>query len=186
MSARSGMTTLINQFRSLIGNAGTAVFTDDRVQEILDNHRIDFYQNQLTITPQEINNTVIYKVYSSQHTNLEGTASGSVAFRLYDSNGSTITSGFTFDSQKGRFIFDANQAGSARYLDGRSYDLYGAVADGWREYAGQLANHYDFRVEGRAFNRSQWFTHCAQMASYYDSLAKPSSAVIERNDFYSC
>lgn len=185
MSARSGMTTLINQFRSLVGNAGTAVFTEDRVQEILDNHRIEFYQNQLIITPQEVNNTVVYKVYNSQYTNLEGTASGSVAFRLYDANGSAITNGFTFDAQRGTFTFDTNQAGSVRYLDSRSYDLYGAVADGWREYAGQLANHYDFRVEGRAYNRSQLFTHCAEMASYYDSLAKPSSAVIERGDFYS-
>lgn len=120
--------------------------------------------------------------------NLEGTASGTVAFRLYDSLGTVITTGFTFDDQNARLYFTANQAGSARYLDGRSFDIFGAAADAWREAAGLQSEKYDFRVEGRAFTRSQWFEHCMSLAMYYESkrtnLQQWSTmfGVIERSD----
>lgn len=183
MAARSGMADLINQFRSLVDDAGTVSFTDDRAQQILDAHRIDFYQLPLAVTPQQVAlGSVTYQVYTATYGNLEGTASGTVAFRLYDSSGAVISSGYTLDAQRGVFTFSANQAGSARYLDGRSYDLYGAAADGWRERAGKQSGSFDFRVEGRAYSRSQWFAHCAEMAKYYESMARPSQAVMERGD----
>jgi hypothetical protein len=189
MAARSGMTNLISRFRSLVDDAGTAAFTDDRAQAILDGERFDFYQEPLAVTAQQVAaGSVAYHVYTSQYQNLEGTASGTVAFRLYDSLGTVITSGYTFDDQLGRFTFTASQAGSARYLDGRSYDLYGAAAAGWRERAGQQADGYDFRVEGRQFSRSQWFEHCMKMATFYDGQRTSQGrwgstvGVIERSD----
>lgn len=182
MAARSGMANLIAQFRRLVDDAGTVAFSDDRVQELLDSHRLDFYQASLTVTPQQVVGSVAYHVFTAPHSNLEGTASGTAAFRLYDSFGSVITSGYTADVGCGVFTFTANQVGSARYLDGRSYDLYGAVADGWRERAAQQASGYDFRVEGRQYSRSQWFKHCADLAGYYDKMARPTQATIERGD----
>lgn len=182
MAARSGMTSLITQFRSMVDDAGTAVFTDDRAQEILDNNRFDFYQVPLVVTPQQAVGSVVYTVYTGPYSNLEGTASGTVAFRMYDSAGSVITSGFTADMQRGVFTFAANQAGSARYIDGRSYDLNGAAADAWRERASKQASGYDFRVEGRQFNRSQWFDHCIKLANFYANQARPRQVVMERGD----
>lgn len=183
MAARNGMTSLITQFRRLTDDAGTAVFSDDRVQEIFDNNRFDFYQAPLTVTAQQIAaGTVGYHVYTSAYSNLEGTASGTVAFRLYDSLGSVLTTGYTADVQRGVFTFTASQAGSARYLDARTFDLYGAVAEGWRERAGLQANDYDFRVEGRQYSRSQWFKHCFDMSNYYSKQSKPKQATIERGD----
>lgn len=186
MAARSGMSSLIAQFRSMVDDAGTASFTDDRAQEILDNNRLDLYQVPLVVTPLQAVGTVMYTVFESAYNNLEGTASGTVAFRLYDSLGSVITSGYTADMQRGRFTFTASQAGSARYIDCRSYDLNGAAADGWREKAAQQADGYDFRVEGRQFSRSQWFDHCIKLASYYARQARTRQATVERWDMYSC
>lgn len=183
MAVRSGMVDLISQFRNLVDDAGTVSFTDDRAQQILDNHRFDFYQLPLAVTPQQVApGSVTYQVYTAAYGNLEGTASGTAAFRLFDSSGSAVSSGYTLDAQRGVFTFSANQAGSARYFDGRSYDLYGAVADGWRERAGKQAGSFDFRVEGRAYSRSQWFAHCAEMAKYYASMGRPTQAIMERGD----
>lgn len=183
MAARSGMAELITQFRAMVDDAGTAAFTDDRAQQILDNHRQDVYMHPLTVTAQQVAlGTVEYHVYTGAYRDLEGTASGTAAFRLYDSQGSVLTSGYTADVQRGVFTFTANQAGSARYLDARSYDLAGAAAEGWRQRAASQAGGYDFRVEGRAYTRSQWFAHCKQMASLYASQARPSQTVIERGD----
>lgn len=193
MAARSGMTNLISRWRRLVDDTGTVAFSDDRAQEILDGERFDFYQEPLTVQAQQVAaGSVAYHVYTSIHHNLEGTASGTVAFRLYDSLGTVITSGYTFDDQLGRFVFTANQAGSARYLDGRSYDLNGAAAAGWRERAGMQADAYDFRVEGRQYSRSQWFKHCMDMAQYYESLRSNQAqwgswaGVIERSDMIVC
>lgn len=166
----------------MVDDGGTVVFTDDRAQQILDNHRIDFYQQPLMATPQQVSGVAVYTVYTGPYNNLEGTASGTVAFRLYDSAGSVITSGYTADMQRGVFTFTANQAGSARYIDARSYDLNGAAAEGWRQRAAEQASGYDFRVEGRQFSRAQWFAHCRQMAAMYSSQAHTATATIERGD----
>ena len=183
MAARDGMADLIAQFRSLVNDAGSASFTDDRAQQILDRRSQYFYQDALTVAPQQVaSGSVAYHVYRSHYTNLEGTASGTVYFRLYDSLGTAITSGYTLDADTGYIRFTANQAGSARYLDGRTFDLYAAVADGWRELATAKSGMYDFRVEGRQYSRSQWFKHCQDMAAYFDALGGFSQAVIERGD----
>lgn len=169
MSARTGMSELIGLFRNGVADTGTVYFTDDRAQQILDARRLDFWQDPLTpVTAQVAVGSVEYKVYLSRYRYLEGTADASY-FRLFDGNGTAITTGFTFDAVNGRFDFTANQVGSARYLDGRSYDLYGAIADGWREMAGLQSGAYDFKVEGRSYTRSQWFAHCTQMAEYFDA-----------------
>lgn len=189
MALRAGMMSLILQWREMVNDAAGDAFTDTRAQQILDQYRLDFYQEPLTVTAQQIAaGTVGYHVYQSIHQNLEGTASGTVAFRLYDSLGTVITSGYTLDEQRGKLVFTASQAGSARYLDGRSYDLNGAAAAGWRERAAKQASGYDFRVEGRQYSRSQWFNHCMQMANYYEGLRTNQGAwgstagVIERSD----
>lgn len=178
MALRLGMYDIIDRWRASVNDADSScyAFTDERVQSILDNRRSDFFKEPLVVTSQQIAlGTVEYHVYMSRNRNLEGTASGSVAFRLYDSSGTAIASGFTFDAINGRFDFTANQAGSARYFDGRAYDLNGAIADGWRERAGMQASGYDFRVEGRQYSRSQWFDHCMTMAESYDSKSTGST-----------
>jgi len=184
MAARTGMSSLISQFRNLVADTGTVSFTDDRAQQILDNRRFDFYQQPLVVTAQEIEGTVQYFTYAVGYKFLEGTATVG-AFRLYDSTGEEMGAGLTTyepDFNRGVIVFDEDQRGSARYLDGRSYDLYGAVADGWREKAGMQSGSFDFRVEGRAYSRSQWFKHCFEMARNYESMAHPSQAVMERGD----
>lgn len=189
MALRAGMIKLITQWREMVNDADGDAFDNERVQQILDQHRVDFYQQPLVATALQIaQNTVSYHVYTSAYQNLEGTASGTVAFRLYDSLGSAITSGYTLDEQLGKFVFAASQAGSARYLDGRSYDLYAAAAAGWRERAGKVASGYDFRVEGRQYSRSQYFQHCREMAEFYEAMRTNQSqwssttGVIERSD----
>jgi hypothetical protein len=192
VSVRQGMTNLITQVAALVNDTSYSSFTQQRIQEILDSYRFDFYQEPLAVTAQQIAaGTVSYHVYNSQYKRLEGTASGTTAFRLYDSTGSAITSGYTLDANNGIVRFNATQAGSARYLDARSFDLYGAVAAGWRERASQLTDAYDFRVEGRQYSRSQWFKHCMDMAKQYEAMrsnvaggwgAVTSYGVIERGD----
>lgn len=160
---------MITEWRSMVDDAGTVYFTDERAQDILDKNRLDFYGLFLDPHARSVDGSVWYTVYMGQHGYLEGSASGTTAFRLQDSNGTAITTGYTADYRTAIFNFDADQKGSARYLDGRSFDLAGAAADGWRELMGKSADDYTFSVENRSFNRSDWFKHCSDMARYYDN-----------------
>lgn len=50
-----------------------------------------------------------------------------------------------------------------------TYDTNSAAADVWDEKAATLAQDFDFRSEGREFNRSQTYLQAQQRAMYYRS-----------------
>lgn len=181
-AGRAGMSDLITRWRRMVNDQGTAVWTADEAQELLDTFRTDVWAEQLTPAPQYISGTAQYKVHMTNFENLETTASGTAAFRLFDANGSAISSGFNSDYLRGIFTFSADQKGSARYIDARSYDLNAAAAAGWREWMASKAELYQFSADGASYNRQQWFLHCAQMADYYDRLSKPSVTSLVRSD----
>lgn len=179
MATRSGLQSLINEFGVLVSDYCNCVINAEVVQSLLDKYRTDFYGSALTPVTQTIGGSVVYKVYTSEYKNME---SGTAVFRLYDSNGESITDGYTVDYARGVVTFTDNQGGSARYIDGRTYDIYNAVADGWRIRAATGASGYDFKVDGRSYSKSQYFEHCAKMAEYYSSMATPTRLTIERGD----
>lgn len=181
-AGRAGMSDLITRWRRMVDDQGTAVWSADEAQELLDTFRVDVYAHELTPAPQVVSGTTLYKVHLAAFENLETAASGTAGFRLYDANGSAISSGFTADYLRGVFTFAADQRGSVRYIDARSYDLHAAAAAGWREWMASKASLYRFSADGASYDRQQWFAHCAQMADYYDRLSKPSVTTLVRGD----
>lgn len=180
--ARAGMSNLISRWRRMVDDAGTAVWSDDQAQELLDDNRVTVYSESLASIAQDIGSTV-YLVYYSRYSNHEELASGTTVWRLFDANGSTIgTANYSVDYQRGVVTFAADQQGSARYLDARSYDLAGAAADAWRQRAAMQADGYDFSADGASFNRSQWFKHCQQMAEGYDRQRVTTVSLMTRSD----
>lgn len=181
--ARLGMTDLISQMRSQVAESGTVIFTDDRLQTILDNNRYDFYQLPLRIVPQAINGSTSYQWYYLQnHKFIEGTASGTALVRIYNYDG-VVQSNYTSDLSTGLFTFDVNMRGSALYMTGRSYNFYKAVSQAWKEKAAYHSNNFDFKVEGRSFNKSQVVKHCLEMSNYYSGMADPVMHNIDRGDY---
>jgi len=190
MAARDGMADLISQLRSMVDDSGSAYFTDDRLQVILDNSRLDFFHQGLTIQDQQIDGTVVYKIYQAPYQNLEGSATGAAAWRLHDSQGTALTSDLSIDFLRGIITFDNDQKGSARYLDGRAYDLNYAASQAWREMAGKVAAYYNFTIENRSYTRAQWYDHCMALADNFENESTlpgvgggASWAEYERGDF---
>jgi hypothetical protein len=56
-----------------------------------------------------------------------------------------------------------------------TYDLYRAAAEGWRRKAGMVAEGYNIKVEGAAFNRSEAYDHYLAQASRYAGMANSLS-----------
>lgn len=182
--ARAGMSALITRWRRMVADAGTAVWTDDQAQQLLDTYRTDLWRVELTPAPQLVGSATVYQVYALGWENVEdGGLGGTTVFRMHDASGSAIgTSSFSADYQRGIFTFTADQRGSARYVDARSYDLNRAAADGWRELMASKAGLYKFTADGATYERNQWFEHCRTMAAYYDGLSKPVVTSMVRSD----
>lgn len=180
--SRAGMANLLTRWRRMVADSAGSVWSDAEALTLLDGYRTDVWQGQLEAAPQYDGGSLVYRVHLTGWENLEESASGTAAFRLYDANGSAISSGWSADYQRGIFSFAADQRGSARYVDARSYDLNMAAADGWRELMASKAGLYKFTADGATYERNQWFEHCRTMAAYYDGLSKPVMTSMVRSD----
>lgn len=183
MTARSGMSNLIARWRRMVNDGGTAVWTDAQAQDLLDDHRLDIWQEPLSVQPVEDSGTVRYYQYMSRYGDFEEASSGTAAWRVYDSDGDAIgTATYTADYVRGMLRFSSDQAGSVRYVDGRSYDLHAAAAEAWRERAATTAPYYSFGADGANYRRSDWFSHCMKMAAMHDARARPMQVSLVRGD----
>ena len=64
--ARSSMGYIITYVRRLVNDTGSAVWTDDQIQQLLDRHRRHIRRERLIQDVDE-------KIYLSRHNKLEGT-----------------------------------------------------------------------------------------------------------------
>lgn len=172
MAARTGMTSLIARWRQLVDDKGTVTWSNDEAQVILDQCRREFWNEALVPVSNHALGTATYFVYKAPVGNLEVETSGTTAWHVFASSGTTYgTADYTLDGVTGTLTFSTDQRGSARYFNGRSYDLYKAAAMGWEQKASLSASLYDFQADGGRFSRSQWFDHCMALKAQYEAQA---------------
>lgn len=180
--ARSTMANLITRVRDLTG-MGTADWTDDKVQDVLDANRREIRRERLAIEASYDGGTAYYYDFFSRYDQFEETDAGTAVFVVEDSQGSNKgTADWTANYVNGAVTFSVDQAGSAIYLTGRSYDIYRTASQVLRQQAGAVAGKYSFEADGHSFDRSDWFKHLIEMANRYDQMAKPTSVSIPRVD----
>jgi len=181
---RAGMTNLVGRLRRMVNDAGTAVWTNDLLQDALDARSRMLWERPLTIVSQYVAGTATYKRYLVGVGDLEELDPESDArWRVYDSAGAAIGTGdYTVNYLAGEIMFGADQRGSARYLDAFYYDLNGAAGELWRERAGLTSDKYGFSADGGSYQRQQWFEHCERMAERYELKAWPIEVNWERRD----
>ena len=179
MAIRSGMTDLVSQFRSYVQESGTVIFSDDRIQQLLDSNSNYFYQFPLYSVSQRYNGSIIYKEYFTDKQFLEGTATNTI--KIYNANGTVVTN-YSSDFINGKFTFTEDTRGTVYYLDGRDYNFYKAVSEGWKEKAAYYSTQFDFTVEGRSYKKSQVVKSCLDMAKEFDIKASPVFHPLDRGD----
>jgi hypothetical protein len=179
MAIRNGMVELVSQFRSYLSEKGTVIFTDDRLEQLLDSNSEYIRNHYLASVPSKLNGSVVYYDYFASYQYIEGTASSTT--KLYNSNGTTVVN-YASDFFGGKFTFDTNTLGTAYYLEGKSFNFFKAVSDGWKEKASYYATQFDFTVEGRGYKKSQVITSCLAMAKEYSSKSTPIQHSLDRGD----
>lgn len=179
MAIRSGMTDLVSQFRSYLQESGTVIFSDERIQQILDSNSNYFNQHPLFVDPYYLNRSIVYYDYFVNKSFLEGTATNTV--RIFNTNGSTVTN-YSSDFVNGKFTFSIDTRGSAYYMSGREFNFFKAVSEGWKEKASFYSTQFDFKVEGREYKKSQIIKSCLDLAKQYDSKSAPIMHTLDRGD----
>lgn len=186
MTARSGMTELIEQLRGMT-DAGTSDFTlgttvywnDDAAQRILDKHRRDFTDFEVSPLQFITNGTADWRDYYLPWQDLE---SGTL-LQVKNSAGTAYgTSAYALDAARGVITWGSNAAGSSILVTGRYYDLPAAAAEVWRFKASNVAKMYDFSTDNHRLNRSQIRESYLDMAKYYEAQALPRNMVTIRAD----
>lgn len=182
MAARSGMEHLITIVRSW-ANAGTAEYDDDAIQGVLDRHRADFRFQPLMARPYAVINDERYQDFYYPQRYVEGTASGTIAWRVQDSTGAAIdTADYTVNYDAQHIYFTNDQAGSARYLTGRAYDVHRATAEVWRMKAADAADRFDVKTDNHDLKRSQLYDHYMKQAERFERQAPARVVTMVRSD----
>lgn len=180
MAARTGMTSLIQRVRDLTSTgdgdytvSAAAYWTDDQIQAALDRSRADVMDERLSVVSSvNAGGTAEYLIYQSEWRNLESTTGGTAIHYLRDATGARVgTALFTADYAAGRYTFATSTSGSTLYLNARSYDLYAAAADIWRQKAAHVADRFDFTADGASFKASQLVAQYTDMAKRAESRA---------------
>lgn len=175
MTARSGMTTLIQEARRL-ANVGTAdytagtvtYFSDDHLQDFLDRYRTQHRQLDLNAQPEYIDGAYTYLDYPlplAAEWVEQGTASGS-GWAVRDSAGSAAPS-YTVNYAARVITFAADTENLTYYLDVRTFDLNQAVADIWETKAGFAYDAVDWASDNHDIKAEQEYKHCLEMASKF-------------------
>ena len=189
--ARSTLAQLITDVRGLTfaGTAeytlgATVYFSDDHIQRHLDAHREDIWNVPLRAIARPIGGgSVAYYDHEVGYGNLEATSAGTAIFTVRDSLGATIgTASYSVDYQRGMVTFVTDTAGSARYADARTYNVYAAAADLLESWAAREALSFDIQTEDQRLTRSQKQKQLLAMASEYRAQAGLMTVQMVRSD----
>lgn len=170
------MATLISRVRTKIGDpgGGSQVFTDQEVQDALDNHRQEVRYEGLAYSGTFSGGNWLYQDYYSEGRDFEDD------FAL--SNGSGTA--YTPDSSEpaiGHFHFNAGQNPPV-YVTGKTYDVAAACVELLRAWVAKVKLEYGFSTAGDTFNRREKVLNLTDLIAQYEREMRPVVMSAERTD----
>jgi hypothetical protein len=190
MTARTGMTDLITELRAR-AQAGTSEYTlgsqtyfsDDHLQDVLDQYRVDYYDYTLVMKPRtdQDGNARYYDYYFPRGW-WEKAAGGTAVWLVQDSTGDHVgTANYTPDYLAGLVRFSADQGGTSYFLTARRYDMDRAAAHVWRQKAANVATRVTWSTDNHRQESSKLYKQYQDMALFYDRQAGGAARMVRRN-----
>lgn len=180
MTARTTMATLITQLRLMANDADSLMFTDDQLEDVLDQRAyIANYETMQTLETIASGGVVEYKEFQANQQYFESDAI------LTDGAFNELTP-TTSDFKLAYFTFASSQTPPV-LIYGWYYDMNAAAADVWDLKAAKYADGFDFAADGGDFKLSQKVAQAQKQAASYRSMSIASSSmtIIERTDVIS-
>lgn len=201
MAVRSTMYDLIALVRKMIGDpfSDSTQFSDDDIQERLDESRDDIRYENLKIAPSIVNlnstsnsASTIFADYYSNYQYWEA----DVVLQAQDPTTAkpwVVVTPATSELFVGHWQFENNVFTSGTvpgqlppvFATGKVYDPNCAAADLLEFWAVTLSGAYNISVDGQNLQRSQLMTAKLAMSEYYRKKAKPKIAKMVRSDVLS-
>jgi len=176
MAVRSTMASIITRVRLLINDptGASQIFTDQEIQNVLDDSRQDYVNDQLATKPTFTGGTIQYLNYWHDL----GSWEDGVVLKQFLTV--TVTPSAS-DFIAGYWTFAANTLPPV-FLSGSTHDLYRAAADLLERLAARWVLNYDFTSDSQTFKRSQAATALQNLACTYRKKQRASSLSLIRSD----
>src|SRR5574343_274089 len=167
MAVRTSMSDLITQLRLMVDDKNAVEFTDQELQDVLDQRAyIAEYEEMIAIASIE-NSVTVYKEFESEHRYYEADTI------LTDSAWATLTPDTT-DFKLAYFTFNTAQ-GLPVLIYGWWYDMNAAAGDVWDLKANKYATQFDFSADGGSYKLSQKTDAARKLAAAYRSQSITAS-----------
>jgi hypothetical protein len=167
------MASLISRVRILINDPSSAILTDQTVQDVLDESRIDVYNAaltpKLTYAP-----TIQFLDYFSELGGWED----DYVLKQYLTN---IVTASSVEPIAGHFHFSASTYPPV-YITGKLYDIYRAAADLLERMAAQYALQFAFSSDGQSFHPEQIQDNIDKLVRKYRMKQRPGMISMRRSD----
>lgn len=151
MAARTSMGTIIAMVRDMIGDpvGANQVFTDERIQSLLDARRRHVVNYPMVGAPIRTLNSLTYQTFSN---NIDGVWEDGAL--VNDSQYTNIVYD-SMDTVTGQVVLTAPRAIDDLYLTGYAYDENGTAADLLEEWFAKRKEDFSFSRGGRSFSRGE-------------------------------
>ena len=175
MAVRSTMASLINRVRLLINDtSGTPVWSDQNIQDIMDETRQDLYNVALIERATFSGSTVQYLDYFSELGGWED----DYTLKQYLT---VVVTPSTAEPIAGHFHF-ASTTLPPIFITGKLFDVYRSAADLLERWAAQYATRFDFTSDGQSFRVSQASTQLQALAKTYRQKQRAGTIMLKRGD----
>lgn len=164
--ARTTLSDLIERVRLLIHDADSNIFSDDEIQDALDQHRSDVRYLELEAAETiQAGGSIVYLDYYAGRGDWE---SDEV---LYDASYNALTPQ-SADRLTGHWVFAESQSPPV-YIVGKAYDLFASAADLLEAWASREKLSVDVGADGTSLQRSQRFEMLLGLARQYRARSRP-------------
>ena len=192
MTARPGMERIILEIRAHTDTHenevevnGVIYWTDDQIQQVLDNHRKDVRGLQLTAFSEYENGSTVYKRYYfpnelGRWVERDDTPD---TFSVVDGVGVAAPE-HTIDYDGRLVIFSNTTLGREYFIRARVFDTSSAIADIWLMKAGQRAELINWRAGGQNLQEDEEYQHCMEQYRLYSGLLGIHSIRLKRIGYY--
>ena len=177
--ARATLAPLISSVRVLINDTlpvgSGQIFTDDVIQSVLDEGRLDVVNGSLLPKPTYVGSGLQYLDYYSD---MGGWEDGAVLKQ----NLSIIVTPSAIEPIAGHFQFAANTFPPV-FITGKLFDRYRAAADLLERLAAQWVLSYSMTVDGQSLQRNQATRSILLLVKEYRRKQRPRAITVKRSDF---
>lgn len=174
--ARGSMVALIARVRLLINDPAGAsqVWSDDQIQDVMDESRVDVRNEALKATPTFSGSTIQYLDYFSD---LGGWEDGYTLKQYLI----TLVTPTLLEPIAGHWQFAASTLPPV-YISGSLHDVYRAAADLLERQSAQWALKYSFSSDGQSFQRSQVIDNIQKIVQRYRMKQRAGAIRMGRTD----